>query len=87
MDISDIGADEDVDDLERFITEEEKLLLHVLGKNLPDQLYNKLQIMITRLVNELDNKDKTISSIYDDVSDILNKSRELFNKVDQNFIG
>ena len=70
-------------DLDRFTTAEEKKLLRALEAKLSSLMYWELMNMFNRFITEMDHQEKKVDSITEDVTDIVVKARELFNKWDQ----
>lgn len=81
-DVSDLGSDDEVDDIHRFITAYEKRSLRIAEKHLPILIYWDIEGLINRLCKELDESEKKMSSIYGDTYDMVVMANKLFNKVD-----
>jgi uroporphyrinogen-III decarboxylase len=72
----------DENDLDRFTTCEEKKLLKILESKLPMLLYWDLMHMFNRFIAEMIKNEKKVEAIADDVTDMVIKANQLFNKLD-----
>lgn len=81
-DVSDLGADDEVEDFSRFISGDERRMLKAAKKHLPLLVYWELESLLQRLCKELDASEKKVSLIFEDTCSIVVMANKLFNKVD-----